>query len=82
MVLLRGNFQAFDNAMVAESVHKLMQLINGSDKRGYLRAVCASRFRSFYLNLVCKHTRVLLILLRTFDAPFPLLIFNLLHHNK
>ena len=31
VVLLRGNFQAFDNAMVAESVHKLMQLINGSE---------------------------------------------------
>ena len=30
-VVLRGNFQAFDNAMVAESVHKLMQLINGSE---------------------------------------------------
>ena len=29
--ILRGNFQAFDNAMVAESVHKLMQLINGSE---------------------------------------------------
>ena len=31
VALLRGNFQAFDNAMVAESVHKLMQLINGSE---------------------------------------------------
>ena len=31
VLVLRGNFQAFDNAMVAESVHKLMQLINGSE---------------------------------------------------